>query len=184
MKPSPDDTLLDVGGNLGVGFEEIRKYFKECYVVDIDENAMKIIQNSGVIPLVADACQLPFGDNSIDFVFSNAVIEHIDINRRSLFAKEVERVARKGYFVTTPNFWFPYEPHYRCPFWQYMPVSLQKLIKKYISLGNYPKGKYKHISLLSKKDLLCLFNEGNLGDLKVTGFPIPETIYIYWRRAF
>ena len=28
MKPSPDDILLDVGGNLGVGFEEIRKYFK------------------------------------------------------------------------------------------------------------------------------------------------------------
>jgi hypothetical protein len=117
-------------------------------------------------------------------VFSNAVIEHIDINRRGLFAKEVERVARKGYFVTTPNFWFPYEPHYKCPFWQFIPVSLQKLIKKYIRLGYYPKGKYNHISLLSKKDLMYLFKKGNVGGLRVTGFPIAETIYVYWRKTY
>ena len=28
MKLSSDNTLLDVGGNLGIDFEEIRKYFK------------------------------------------------------------------------------------------------------------------------------------------------------------
>jgi ubiquinone/menaquinone biosynthesis C-methylase UbiE len=67
MKPYHKDTLLDVGGNLGLGFEEIRKYFKKCYVVDIDENSMKAIEGSGVIPIVADACQLPFKDNSIIF---------------------------------------------------------------------------------------------------------------------
>jgi len=47
---------------------------------------------------------------------SKAVIEHIDKNKRFLFANEVRRFTRKGYFITTTNFFFPFEPNYLCPF--------------------------------------------------------------------
>ncbi len=39
------------------------------------------------------------------------------------FAAEVKRVGR-SYFVQTPYFWFPIEPHARTPFLHWLPDSL------------------------------------------------------------
>ena len=135
---------------------------------------------SHVEGIVGDACYMPLKEKSVDFVFSNAVIEHIDKKRRALFANEIRRVARKGYFITTPNFWFPFEPHYLCPFFQYLPEKFKKFFKKYFSLGHYGKGAYERIDLLTKRELKSLFPEANIIGLKITGL-IPE-ILIYWKR--
>ncbi len=53
----------------------------------------------------------PFKDNEFDWVFSNAVIEHVgdDINQKE-FLNEMLRVAKNVYF-TTPNKFFPFESH-------------------------------------------------------------------------
>ena len=134
---------------------------------------------SHVEGIVGDACDMPLKDKSVDFVFSNAVIEHIDKERRYFFANEIRRVARKGYFITTPNFYFPFKLHYLCPFFQYLPEGFKKFFKKYFSLGHYGKGAYEKIDLLTKKELKTLFPEGNILGLKITSF-IPETL-ICWK---
>lgn len=73
--------------------DEIKKKYQE----------KKFIEYSGGI--------FPFEDNKFDWVFSNAVIEHVG-NREDqlLFVNEMLRVG-KNVFFTTPNKWFPVESH-------------------------------------------------------------------------
>ena len=72
-----------------------------------------------------DGCALPFGDASFDVVFSNSVIEHLGTpERQRQFAAEVARVG-KGYYVQTPNRWFPVETHLLTPCVHYLPKRCQ-----------------------------------------------------------
>ena len=59
----------------------------------------------------ADGCDLPFGDQKFDLVFSNAVVEHVgDIHRQKIFVQEHNRVGTK-FMLTTPYRLFPVESH-------------------------------------------------------------------------
>jgi len=73
----------------------------------------------------ADARDLPYPDNAFDIAHSNSVIEHVgDWEAQVRFSREVARVAA-GYFVQTPNYWFPWEPHFGTLGFQYLPMPLQ-----------------------------------------------------------
>lgn len=53
----------------------------------------------------------PFKDNEFDWVFSNAVIEHVGSKKEQLlFLNEMLRVGR-NVFLTTPNKYFPVDSH-------------------------------------------------------------------------
>lgn len=79
-----------------------------------------------IVGLTADATDLGrFDDHSFDLVFSNSVIEHLfSLEAQRKMAVEVQRVGR-GYWVQTPNFWFPVEPHFLTPGWHWLPRSLR-----------------------------------------------------------
>src|SRR5689334_7028185 len=63
----------------------------------------------------ADAAEaLPFEDSSFELVYCSSVIEHVPRPRRAAFAAEIRRVGR-GWFVQTPAFSFPVEPHSLLP---------------------------------------------------------------------
>jgi len=181
LTPLPDDGLLDAGGGEGTGFREIWNYFNKVVVIDLDRCTMKKVRRElpKIEVIVGDVCNIPLKDKSVDFVFSNAVIEHIDKGKRYLFAKEIKRVSRKGYFITTPNYWFPFEPHYMCPFWQYFPERFKKIFKRYFRIGHFKKGLYKRIDLLTKSELASLFPEGSIYGLKITF--MPETLICYYK---
>ena len=58
-----------------------------------------------------DGSRFPFEDKQFDWVYSNAVIEHVgNYQRRLTFVKEMLRVA-KNVFFTTPNKYFPVDAH-------------------------------------------------------------------------
>ena len=179
LHPSSSDTLLDVGGNVGIrGLSSIRSYFRKSFVLDLDEEAMHVVKRqNNAIPIVGDGCFLPFRDKSFDFVFSNAVIEHIPKGMRLNFAPEIERIARKGYFVITPSFWFPYEPHYQLPFGQFLPENLKKQMVTRHSVGYIQKGQYEKIDLLTAKELNKYFQKATVGNIKMSSVPIPPAIY-------
>jgi Methyltransferase domain len=124
------------------------------------------------IAFVADGCQLPFADKSVDIVFSNAVIEHVPAEKQELFAQEIMRVGR-AWFITTPNYWYPFEFHYKLPFVHYLPQPLQSRTCR--RLSDWPVN--EPISLLSARKLLSLFPGSELVRSRVTFWP--ETLIVH-----
>jgi SAM-dependent methyltransferase len=102
----------------------------------------------------ADATErLPFADNQFDLAYSNSVIEHIAPERRAAFAREIRRVAR-GWWVQTPAWSFPIEPHALLPFAHWLPAPARRA---YWRLG--AAGSWEEIELLRRGELAELFGE-------------------------
>lgn len=98
-----------------------------------------------------DARNLPFPDRSFDYVVSNAVIEHVggpDGARKML--SESRRVSIIGYLHTTPNRWFPIEPHVMLPLLHWLPESARRRAFAAIGFKSYSR---EHYWLFSKRTL-------------------------------
>src|SRR5580704_15833581 len=78
----------------------------------------------------ADACDLPSEilDARYDLVYSNSVIEHVGGHaQRVRFAEAVHRLADR-HWVQTPYRYFPIEPHWLFPGFQFLPMSARAQI--------------------------------------------------------
>ena len=115
-----------------------------------------------------DGCNLvKFPDNSFHIAHSNSVIEHVgnDSNREK-FAREIKRVARV-YYLQTPNYWFPIEPHFVTPVFHWLPRKIRIKLVCCFALGWYKRAKtyneaekfVDNCRLLTKKELKVLFPE-------------------------
>ena len=132
----------------------------------VEVNSIRVVKGDG-------RC-LPFSDKAFDWVFSNAVIEHVgNWSDQQKFAAEIRRVAAKGYFVTTPNRHFPIAPHAFLPLYQFYPHWLKPFALR-ISPGYMRE--VENITLLSKKELKRLFPDAN-----VTSFNFGSSLIASWR---
>ncbi|HSD81961.1 MAG TPA: class I SAM-dependent methyltransferase, partial [Solirubrobacteraceae bacterium] len=105
--------------------------------------------------VVADAGErLPFADGEFDLAYSSSVVEHVAPERRARFAAEVRRVAR-GFYVQTPAFGFPVEPHALLPFAHWLPPALRR---PYWRVG--AQGHWEDVRLLRRWEMEALFGAG------------------------
>jgi hypothetical protein len=77
-----------------------------------------------------DACDLPAGilGASYDLAFSNSVIEHVGGHAQRLrFAEAVHKLADR-HWIQTPYRYFPVEPHWLFPGFQFLPLSVRAQI--------------------------------------------------------
>ena len=154
MQPTNSMSLLDVGGSPGIAGEwnRLRERFRSVVVVNCDPDCNTREKPApNVTVQVADGCYLPYPDRSFDWVFSNAVLEHVgDLAKQQQFAKETQRVARIGYFLSTPNKHFFLDPHTYLPFYHLLPKKMQE-IAIHFSVGHMRS--WEPLRLVSAREL-------------------------------
>lgn len=124
-----------------------------------------------------DALALDAEDGAFDIAHSNSVIEHVgDWDRMERFAAETRRLAPR-YYVQTPYFWFPVEPHFSAPFFHWAPESTRArwlmrrdhgFMRRTDDLGEAMRA-VQHARLLDKAMMRQLFPDARLEEEKVAG---------------
>jgi hypothetical protein len=177
--------ILDIGGT--------QSYWERMHFTNVS-NVFVTLLNLKTMPVnynnftsvKGDACNLSeFEDKHFDVVFSNSVIEHLfTLENQQKMAAEVRRVG-KNYYVQTPNYYFPFEPHWLRPFFHYLPFGMKVWLTQNFNMGHYPKSPHKEaaiqrvneVRLLTPKDMRSLFPDGKLYREKFFGLTKSITMY-------
>ncbi len=159
--------ILDVGGR-ATTWERAGFTQYDCSQVQITIiNTEPVSSEYAHIQTVSgDARAMPeYQDSEFDIVFSNSVIEHVgNFEDQARMAAEVCRVGQR-YFLQTPNLFFPVEPHFLFPLFQFFPLWLKTLLIQNFNLGWRPRTTGREaakelalsVQLLSKRQLKHLF---------------------------
>ena len=106
--------------------------------------------------------EFPFKDNEFDWVFSNAVIEHVgDNNAQVYFVNEMIRVG-KNVFFTTPYKYFPIESHTDVFFLHWNNNLFYSWCKKH-----KPWCTKDHLYLFSRKRLESILRQSNADSYQI-----------------
>jgi len=129
--------VLDLGGHVGFWKQHVALFGKRFHVtaLNLDGSASSAAE-PGFVQVRGDARSMPqYADQSFDLCFSNSVIEHVGtLYDQMAMAREVRRVS-KAYLVQTPNRYFPLEPHFLLPLWQFYPKALRRMLYTRFTLG-------------------------------------------------
>jgi SAM-dependent methyltransferase len=137
--------------DIGCGVLGLRRHAPDHDITGVDRVARP--EYPGPLVVADVLAGLPFADEAFDLAYCSSVIEHIAPRRREAFAAELRRVAR-GWYVQTPAYSFPVEPHALLPFAHWLPVGLRRA---YWRLG--VAGEWEQIELLRRGEMAALFGE-------------------------
>jgi hypothetical protein len=184
--------IVDIGGRRNY-WNIVPDGFLENHNVRVTLLNMEDIGDFGDPAIFAftrgDACATPFEDVAFDICHSNSVLEHIGgFRRMRAFASEVRRIAA-GYFVQTPNFWFPIEPHVMLPFFHWLPLPTRVWLCCHFSFGYYRRADrieeivdfVESINLVNKRMMRALFPEATL--LVERFLLLPKSLIAFHRAA-
>lgn len=185
---APRVTVLDIGGRAAYwqmmteGSNLLDRL--EITLLNVEDNAST---HSNFTTLVGDGRAMPqFADGQFDIVFSNSTIEHVgDYSDQQQMASEVRRVGRK-YYVQTPNRYFPIEPHFVFPFFQFLPIAARAWMLERYTLGWMPRQptraaalrEVRGIRLLGKAEMRHLFPDGDILEERYLGL---VKSFVAWR---
>ena len=179
--------LLDIGGT--------ETYWKTMGLTEDDEIHITLlnvfpsdVSLTFLKPWIGDARKIEAEDQSFDVVFSNSVIEHVgNIGDQEQMAREVRRVGKR-YFVQTPNKYFPLEPHFLFPFFQFLPLGVRIWLLRNFNLGwiartpdpTEARRIVESIRLLDRQELLAQFPNARIYEEKLLGLTKSFVAYDGW----
>ncbi|MCD1642971.1 SAM-dependent methyltransferase [Aurantimonas coralicida] len=118
-----------------------------------------------------------FEDQGFDLAHSNSVIEHVGsrANMRD-FALNMRRLAPR-YYCQTPNYWFPYEPHFRTAGFQYLPKAVRVAMLQRFALGFFDRiddaedarNVVRDHDLIGRRQMAAFFPDGEISYETVLG---------------
>ena len=181
--------ILDVGGT-----EDFWMMMGVDTLADADITLLNLARQRATghrfTSVAGDARDLSrYGDGSFDVVFSNSVIEHLGpgFAGQQQMANEIMRVGKR-YFVQTPNRYFPLEPHFLTPGFQFLPVGLRVWLVSGFALGWYDripdkseaKREVESVELLSETQVRHLFPGARIYKERIAGLTKAFVAYHGW----
>lgn len=181
-------TVLDIGGT---------EYFWETmgYAAEMDVRIVLLnlyrapVRRPGFRSVVGDAREMPrFGEDQFDVVFSNSVIEHVgDFEQQRRMAAEIRRVGKR-FFVQTPNRYFPIEPHFLLPGYQFLPFEARVFLLRHFELGWVGRipdpvqaaAAVREVRLLDRSELEVLFPGARIYRERFCGLTKSFIVYGGW----
>jgi hypothetical protein len=169
--------ILDVGGT--TAFWEQRGWAgREDVKITLLNLSLQPTRHPNICCVAGDATDLsPQVGRGFDVAFSNSVIEHLfTYEAQAAMAREMQRVA-PAFWVQTPNFWFPMEPHFLMPGWHWAPERLRVAAIRRRTVGwrgpcpdlEVARRTVREIRLLRRGELQRMFPGGTLVDERFGG---------------
>jgi len=180
-------SICDVGGTT--------EFWRGVSLPDEDDVSVTVVNleqqpsaGGRIRTLVGDARALPFAARSFDVVYSNSVIEHVGTfaDQRRM-AQEVRLVAPR-YFVQTPSYFFPIEPHFLVPGFQFLPLDVRAALLMRRRLGWVAKAEsmerareeVRSVRLLRRSQVRALFPDARIYREKLFGLTKSYVAYGGW----
>jgi hypothetical protein len=192
--PKPS-RIIDVGGTKVIWEKEGFGGREDVEIVIINNHQFQTNPQeeqsvySNIVSVFGDATNMKqFKDQEFDIVYSNSVIEHVgEREAQRQMANEVMRVGKR-YFLQTPNFNFPIEPHFMFPGFQFLPFWFRLWLITHFSIGccgriNDEQEAINFLSsfkLLSQKEMIEFFPHSNLYKEKILGLTKSFIAYDGW----
>ncbi len=159
-----EGSLLDIGCGSGFYLEILSREEREYWgALDLSHRKLNFARSnincSSVIFVQGHATDLPFRDNSFDWILCSEVIEHLLDPHAAL--REINRVCRNGALITTPT-----------------NTSLYRMFKK--RLGIRVKYGGTHIREFSQNELLQACEKAGFSVRTFVATPLIEFPGIYW----
>ncbi|MBC7946773.1 MAG: class I SAM-dependent methyltransferase [Chitinophagaceae bacterium] len=162
--------ILDIGG-LEIYWERMNYLGTHDIHITLLNLEQKETKSPNVRSVKGNATDLSeYKDHEFDIVFSNSVIEHLyEKGNHRKMAKEAARVG-KYYYIQTPNYYFPIEPHWLFPAFQWLPFSTRVWLTRKFDLGHYKKipnrAAAEHlvseINLITEAEMKEMFPDGKV----------------------
>lgn len=175
---TPDLRVLDVGGLPEFWTASVPAKITLLNLTPPGDYQRRLMQ-PGMEWVVGDGTALAFPDKHFDLVVSNSVIEHVGtFEQQVAFAREVRRVGRQ-YWVQTPAFGFPIEPHYFGIGIHWLSKPLQRKLLRHGTLWgliNRPEPEIiesalAELRLMKRREVGALFPDAEIWTERVLGLP-------------
>ncbi len=166
--------ILDIGGSkyywdlnidyLKSRFGKIKITMSNLEKVDVD------LKEAATFNYVAgDAMKIETFHGDYDLIHSNSVIEHVGSwNKVRTMADNIKDIGLP-YYVQTPNYWFPVEPHFRTVGFQWLPLDVRARMLLRRKRGFYTASSFdeameevESINLLTRGQLGVLFPDAEI----------------------
>lgn len=125
-----------------------------------------------------DACDLPthLRAGEYDLVFSNSVLEHVGGHQRhAQFAEAVHSLAPR-HWIQTPYRYFPVEPHFLFPGFQFLPPAAQvRIVRRWPLVHSRPGDRSSAmrvalgVKLLSRTEMAYYFPHSDIHEERIGG---------------
>jgi hypothetical protein len=169
-----DMRVLDLGGT-AISWRLLPMRPRSVTLVNLDQADEPAESWMNVVH--ADACAGGFG--KYDLVFSNSLVEHLRGHaRRQQFAEVVQESA-PSWWIQTPYRYFPIEPHWFFPGFQFLPFPARLMICRHWNTLHVPAIKDRanaaelvaSVELISATEMRMYFPDSEIWFERIAGLP-------------